>query len=53
MLDEQQVIFPDSTDIEKIVTKQGMKETKFTEWIETNKIFPEARELTYGDFPTK
>jgi hypothetical protein len=35
------------------VRKEGVKETKFTEWMETNKIFPEARELAYGDFLTK
>jgi hypothetical protein len=34
------------------VTK-GVKETKFTEWMKTNKMFLEARELTYWDFPTK
>ncbi|XP_062189934.1 uncharacterized protein LOC133892964 [Phragmites australis] len=50
---EQQVIFPDSTDIEKIVRKEGVKITKFTEWMETNKQYEEARELKYGDFPTK
>jgi hypothetical protein len=34
------------------VTK-GVKETKFTEWMKTNKMFLEARELTYWDFPSK
>jgi hypothetical protein len=50
---EQQVIFPDSTDIEKIVRKRRNKKTKFTEWMEANKKYPAARELTYGDFLTK
>jgi hypothetical protein len=49
---EQQVVFPDSTDIEKIVRKEGIQRTKFTEWMEANKRYPAARELTYGDFPT-
>uniref|UniRef100_A0A0A9DGN2 Uncharacterized protein n=1 Tax=Arundo donax TaxID=35708 RepID=A0A0A9DGN2_ARUDO len=30
-----------------------MKKTKFTEWMEANKNYEEARELTYADFPTK
>ena len=34
---EQQVIFPDSTDIEKIVRMPGSTSTKFTEWMEANK----------------
>jgi hypothetical protein len=50
---EQQVIFPDSTRIENIVRKEVIKCTKFTEWIEANKKYPAARELTYGDFPRK
>ena len=50
---EQQVIFPDSTDIRSIVRREGVKETKFTEWMEANKQHEEARELTYADFPTK
>jgi signal recognition particle subunit SEC65 len=50
---EQQVIFPDSTRIENIVRKEGIKCTKFTEWMKANKKYPAARELTYGDFPTK
>ncbi|KAJ1257558.1 hypothetical protein BS78_10G005300 [Paspalum vaginatum] len=51
--DEQQVVFPDSTDITKIVNRKGVKETKFTQWMEANKQHEEARELTYSDFPTK
>jgi hypothetical protein len=50
---EQQVIFPDNENIENIVRKEEIKTTKFTEWMEANKKYPAARELTYGDFPTK
>jgi len=50
---EQQVIFPDSTDVRKILRRKGVKETKFTQWMETNKQHEEAKELTYADFPTK
>jgi hypothetical protein len=50
---EQQVVFLDSTDIEKIVRKEGIQRTKFTEWMEANKRYPSARELIYIYFPTK
>jgi hypothetical protein len=52
-LENEQVIFSDSTRIENIVRKEGIKRTKFTELMEANKKYPAARELTYGDFPTK
>jgi hypothetical protein len=50
---EQQVVFHDNASIENIVRKEGVRQTKFTEWMEANKKYPTARELTYGDFPTK
>jgi hypothetical protein len=50
---EQQVVFPDSTDIEKIVAREGIKDTKFTKCMEINKTDADARELAYLDFPTK
>jgi hypothetical protein len=50
---EQQVIFPDSTDIEKIVRRPGSTSTKFTEWMEANKIHEVGKELTYAEFPSK
>jgi hypothetical protein len=50
---EQQVVFPDSIEIEKIVRREGVKETKFTKWMEQNKIDVDAKELKYIDFPTK
>lgn len=50
---DQQVIFANSTDIRNIVRREGVKETKFTEWMKANKNHEEARELTYADFPTR
>ena len=50
---EQQVIFSDSTDLTKIVRKERVGITKFTQWMETNKMCEEARELTYAEFPLK
>lgn len=50
---EQQVIFPDSADLRKIVRKERIGVTKFTQWMETNKINDEARDFTYAEFPSK
>jgi hypothetical protein len=35
------------------VRKEGIQQTKFTEWMEANKRYPSARELIYRYFPTK
>jgi len=51
--DEQQVIFPDSGKLEQIVRREGLKDTKFLKWMKKNKLYEEARELMFGDFPTK
>ncbi|GAU38772.1 hypothetical protein TSUD_279250 [Trifolium subterraneum] len=50
---EQCVIYPDDASIEEVVNKPYIKCTKFTAWMEANKIYPEARSLTYSEFPTK
>ncbi|GAU39679.1 hypothetical protein TSUD_320920 [Trifolium subterraneum] len=51
--DEQSVIFPDEASIEEIVAKPYAKHTKFLAWMDANKKYPEARGLTYGEFPGK
>lgn len=48
---EQEVIFPDSTNLEEIIKQPGSGITMFTEWMETNKKHEDARELTYWEFP--
>ncbi|CAL4917033.1 unnamed protein product [Urochloa decumbens] len=53
MENEQEVIFPDSTNLEDIMKRPGSGVTMFTEWMETNKKHEDARELTYPEFPTK
>ena len=52
-IENEQVIFPESTDIEKIVRKPGTASTKFTEWMEANKIHEVGKELTYAELPSK
>ncbi|KAM0880860.1 hypothetical protein ACQ4PT_033300 [Festuca glaucescens] len=51
--DEQMVVFPDSTDIEKIVSRPGIEKTMFTEWMRANQLYEDARDLTYAEFPAK
>ncbi|XP_037474121.1 uncharacterized protein LOC119350347 [Triticum dicoccoides] len=50
---KQQVIFPDSTNLEEIIQRPRSSITMFTEWMETNKKHKDARELTYLEFPTR
>jgi len=51
--DEQYVVFPDDASIEQVVEKPYIDCTKFLAWMEANKKYPEARNLTYSEFPTK
>ncbi|MCH81881.1 helicase-like protein, partial [Trifolium medium] len=51
--DEQSVIFPDEASIEDIVAKPYAKHTKFLAWMDANKKYPHARDLTYSEFPTR
>lgn len=50
---EQVVVFPDSTDLEKIVYHPGIEKTMFTEWMTANRLHEDAHDLTYAEFPTK
>ena len=50
---EQEVTFPDSTNLEEIIKRPSSGLTMFTEWMEANKKHEDARELTYSEFPTK
>ncbi|KAH9668826.1 ATP-dependent DNA helicase [Citrus sinensis] len=49
---EHTVIFEESKCLENVLTILGIEKTKFTEWLEANKNYDDARELTYSDFPT-
>jgi hypothetical protein len=50
---EQVVVFPDSTDLEKIVYRPGIEKSIFTQWMTANRMHKDARDLTYAEFPTK
>ncbi|KAK9740196.1 hypothetical protein RND81_03G018300 [Saponaria officinalis] len=50
---EQNVIFEDDDQLEFVVHRRSTKQTMFLAWLECNKSYPQARELTYSEFPSK
>ncbi|WOH08104.1 hypothetical protein DCAR_0727541 [Daucus carota subsp. sativus] len=48
---EHTVIFEEDKCIENVLNMPGIEKTKFTEWLETNRTNPDARNLTYVEFP--
>lgn len=51
--DEQIVIFEDNETIEEIFNRPSIYQSKFLAWTNTNKKYPEAKNLTYAQFPSK
>ncbi|XP_049387184.1 uncharacterized protein LOC125851434 [Solanum stenotomum] len=47
------IIFEESRTAESVLSRPDLEKTKFTEWFEANKEHPDARELTYSNFPTR
>ncbi|KAF7831919.1 ATP-dependent DNA helicase PIF1-like [Senna tora] len=43
----------DDDNIDDVAANATMKQSKFIAWFEANKRYPFARDLTYGQFPTK
>jgi len=50
---DQSVYFKDDDDIDEIMAKPIVRESMFTSWMECNKKYSDARELTYPQFVTK
>jgi len=50
---EQRVIYDDTDSLEDVVSRKSIHRTKFLAWMQANKMYPEARRITYGEFPTK
>lgn len=50
---QQSVIFNDDEDIDSLISKPSVKESMFTSWMTANKIYPEAKNLTYPQFAQK
>ncbi|CAH9146259.1 unnamed protein product [Cuscuta epithymum] len=51
--DEQPVYYHPDEPMESVVGKGTVQDTKFLAWMKANEKYPEARELTYVEFPTK
>ncbi|CAA0806625.1 Unknown protein, partial [Striga hermonthica] len=47
------VYYKDSDNIEDILDRETSESSMFLEWMEANKLYSEAKELTYAEFPTK
>ncbi|XP_062089097.1 uncharacterized protein LOC133795659 [Humulus lupulus] len=50
---EHTVVFEENNCTENVLCRPGIEKKKFTEWLETNKNYEDARDLTYSDFPTR
>ncbi|XP_074288456.1 uncharacterized protein LOC141613612 [Silene latifolia] len=50
---EQAVVVKDSDMLEEIIEKKNSTKTMMTAWMATNAKHPEARTLSYAEFPTK
>ena len=50
---QQTVVFPDGQPVQVTLQRADIDRTMLTEWFTANTLYPEARQLTYGDFPTQ
>lgn len=50
---QQNVIFNGGSSLGDVLSKPSAKETMFTAWMNCNKHFPDARSLTFPEFPQK
>lgn len=51
--EEQTVVFEDDDPIDSVLNKCTNNQSMFLQWMQANKDYPEARELTYAQFPSK
>ena len=51
--DENYILYDENANMTEIVSNEFFRRTMLTEWFECNKKFPEARSLTYLEFPSK
>ncbi|XP_056685772.1 uncharacterized protein [Spinacia oleracea] len=51
--EEQTVMFEDHEPLDQVLERVGTAKTPLTGWMEANRKYPEARKLTYHDFPTE
>ncbi|XP_052198326.1 uncharacterized protein LOC127805616 [Diospyros lotus] len=51
--DEQNVIFSDLDPINDVLSRPIVKHSMFTAWMDANKKYSDAKDLTYVEFPTR
>ncbi|RZB58001.1 ATP-dependent DNA helicase PIF1 [Glycine soja] len=51
--DQHNIIYKDHDDIDDVLSKPSISDSKFLAWMNTNKDFDEARNLTYSQFVSK
>ncbi|KAK9049910.1 hypothetical protein SSX86_031120 [Deinandra increscens subsp. villosa] len=50
---QQQVVFGEEDDIDDVIEKASVCSSMFLDWMRCNGMYPEARSLTYVQFPSK
>ncbi|XP_074310812.1 uncharacterized protein LOC141646766 [Silene latifolia] len=50
---EQSVVYNESDSLDAILDKRSIDESMFASWMECNKKYDEAKNLTYAEFPEK
>ncbi|XP_019189228.1 PREDICTED: uncharacterized protein LOC109183615 [Ipomoea nil] len=50
---QQSVIFADDDPVDNILSRPTILQSMFLEWFEANKTYPDAKQLTYAEMPTK
>ncbi|KAK9756878.1 hypothetical protein RND81_01G126800 [Saponaria officinalis] len=50
---EQSVVYTENEPLDVVLDKRSVDETMFLAWMECNKEHPEARTLTYNEFPSR
>ncbi|KAF7841212.1 uncharacterized protein G2W53_003510 [Senna tora] len=50
---EQSIVFRDDEPIDSVVQRNSHRISMFLAWFEANKKYPEAKLLTYSDFPSQ
>ncbi|XP_013624774.1 PREDICTED: uncharacterized protein LOC106330933 [Brassica oleracea var. oleracea] len=49
---QQLVVYNEDDPVEEVLNRISVGKSKFVAWMEANKIYPEAKNLTYADFPS-
>lgn len=51
--DEHYIVYESTNTIEDVLNSHSVHVSKFLAWFDANKHYPEAKKLTYAEFPTK